>query len=60
MTLKCVYCNKDAVQIWYGSGLMYEFNKERKRPVLYPLCEDHSLPTSFIPIRKENKNENCR
>lgn len=55
MTLKCIYCDKDAVQIWYGSGLMYEFNKERKRPLLYPLCEDHSLPTSFIPIKKENR-----
>jgi hypothetical protein len=56
MRLKCVYCDKDAIQIWYGSGLIYELNEGRKRPVLYPLCEDHSLPTSFISIKKEKKN----
>ena len=57
MNLKCEYCNKDAVQIWYGSGLMYNKNG-RIRPVLYPLCEDHAIPSAFIPIKKEKKNEN--
>ena len=55
MNLKCEYCEKDAIQIWYGSGLMYE-NEDRKRPTLYPLCKDHSIPTNFIPI-KRRKND---
>lgn len=57
MKLKCDYCNKDAIQIWYGSGLIYTLPDGKIRPVLHPLCEDHHCSTAFIPIRKENKDE---
>jgi len=52
MRLKCEYCNKDAVQIWYGSGLMRLTTMGKKRPILHPLCKDHKNPTAFIPIKK--------
>jgi len=55
MRLKCQYCNKDAVQIWYGSGLICKLPDGKLRPVLVPLCKDHKVSASFIPIKNGGK-----
>ena len=38
--LKCEYCDKNAKYIWWNKESFYHIGN-KKRPILYPLCEDH-------------------
>lgn len=37
----CEYCEKEAKYIWWTKDATYKVRHEVRRPVLYPLCEEH-------------------